>query len=97
VRDIAQAYIQLLEHGQPGEAYNVASETVHSMQQILQRLLELACVRVEVRQQSHLTRASEPCTTRASSVKLRKLTGWSPRITLEQSLTDTLSYWRENV
>jgi GDP-4-dehydro-6-deoxy-D-mannose reductase len=96
VRDIASAYIAMMEHGATGEAYNVASEREQAMHDVLQRLLDLSRVRVEVRQQPQFTRASEPFTARVSTAKVRALTGWCPRYNLEQSLLDTLNYWREN-
>lgn len=97
VRDVAEAYIALMNLGQSGEAYNIASEAVYSMDEILHRLLSLARVRVEIRQKDNLTRAAEPITTRVSTAKIRQATGWRPGYSLEQTLADTLNYWRDSL
>ena len=31
---------------------------------------------------------------RASAARLRQETGWAPRFSLDQTLADTLDYWR---
>lgn len=95
VRDVAEAYIGLMKLGQSGEAYNIASEKVYTMEEILQRLIALARVHVEIRQKDNLTRAAESITTRVSTAKIRQVTGWRPGFSLEQTLTDTLNYWRD--
>lgn len=95
VRDVVRAYIVLLHHGRTGEAYNVGSGETHAMQEIVDRLLALARLRIEVRQQPHLIRATETKAVRADTAKLRRETGWTPRHSLDETLTDTLAYWRD--
>jgi GDP-4-dehydro-6-deoxy-D-mannose reductase len=97
VRDIVQAYILLLERGRTGEAYNIASGVAHSMQAVVDRLLALVQVPVEVRQRDALVRSTETAVIRGDTAKLRRETGWSPRYSLDQSLRDTLDYWRQVV
>jgi GDP-4-dehydro-6-deoxy-D-mannose reductase len=96
VRDIVQAYILLMERGRTGEAYNVASGEAHAMQSVLDRLLALVQVPVEIRQRDTLVRSTETAVIRGDTSKLRKETGWTPRYPLNQSLRDTLDYWRQN-
>ncbi len=94
VRDMVRAYILLMEKGRTGEAYNAAAGEVHSMQSVLDRLLERARVRIEVRPQAAQMRANDTSAIRADAGKLRREIGWSPRISLDQTLLDTLEYWR---
>jgi GDP-4-dehydro-6-deoxy-D-mannose reductase len=94
VRDIIQAYLLLMERGRTGEAYNVASGQAHSMQSVVDRLLAMIRVPVEVRQLNALVRSTETAVIRGDTTKLRRETGWAPRYTLDQSLRDTLDYWR---
>jgi GDP-4-dehydro-6-deoxy-D-mannose reductase len=94
VRDMAHAYILLMERGQTGEVYNAANGTVHSMQDVLDRMLACARVQIEVRQKEQLMRASETLAVRGDAAKLRRELGWSPRYNLDQTLADTLDYWR---
>jgi GDP-4-dehydro-6-deoxy-D-mannose reductase len=95
VRDTVAAYLLLMERGRAGEAYNIGSGQAVSMQTVLDRLLALAGLKVEVRQRQELVRATDPAAIRVDAGKLRRETGWAPALTLEQTLRDTLEYWRE--
>ncbi len=94
VRDMVQAYIRLMAGGRVGEVYNACTGTPYCMRTVLERLLALAHVRIEVRQQNGLVRPVETTVVRADASKLRRETGWAPQFTLEQTLADTLAYWR---
>jgi GDP-4-dehydro-6-deoxy-D-mannose reductase len=95
VRDTVAAYDLLMQHGRSGEAYNVGSGQVYSMHTVLDRLLALAGLTVELRQKAALLRSTDTPVVRVDASKLRRETGWSPRYTLDQTLLDTLNYWRE--
>jgi len=95
VRDVVAAYMLLMERGRSGEAYNVGSGQCYAMQTVLERLIALAGVAVEVRQKADLLRATDAAIVRANAGKLRRETGWSPRFSLDQTLTDILTPWRE--
>jgi GDP-4-dehydro-6-deoxy-D-mannose reductase len=94
VRDMVQAYVLLMEHGRKGEAYNAGFGETHAMQEVVDRLLTLARVRIEVRQKPGLVRATETMAVRADATRLRRETGWAPRVPLTQTLADILEYWR---
>ena len=97
VRDVVEAYLLLMEKGRPGEAYNVGSGQAHSMQAILDRLQALAGLQVPVEADAGRMRAAETAVLRADASKLRRETGWAQKYTLDQTLADTLEYWREQV
>jgi GDP-4-dehydro-6-deoxy-D-mannose reductase len=94
VRDAVRAYVLLMEKGRSGEAYNIGTGRAHSMQDIVNRLLTLAGVQAEVRQRADLVRSRDIAEIRANATKLRQETGWTPFLSLDQSLADTLEYWR---
>jgi len=94
VRDMIRAYVLLMDQGQAGEAYNIGTGQTYAMQDVLDRLLAQAKVKLEVRQDAKLLRAGEIAALRADAGKLHRLTGWAPRYTLEQTLTDLLDHWR---
>jgi GDP-4-dehydro-6-deoxy-D-mannose reductase len=93
VRDVATAYVLLLERGQPGEVYNLASGVNVRMKDVLDRLVALAGVNVEVKRRDDLKRPTEPPRMRVNTDRLRTATGWQPRFALDQTLRDTLDYW----
>jgi GDP-4-dehydro-6-deoxy-D-mannose reductase len=95
VRDMIRAYILLMQHGRTSEAYNIGSGRTYSMQEIVAQLVALVDVNVEVRQKSDRIRAVDSAAVRADAGKLRLETGWEPTLTLEQTLRDTLDYWRK--
>lgn len=97
VRDVVAAYQLLMEKGRAGEAYNVGSGQSWSMRQVLDRLLALVDVQVEVRQRADLLRPTEPLSIRVDAGKLRRETGWEPRLPLDQTLADTLAAWQSHL
>ncbi|MGL4549876.1 MAG: GDP-mannose 4,6-dehydratase, partial [Gemmataceae bacterium] len=94
VRDVAAAYLLLMDRGRAGEAYNVASGVSTPMREVLDRLVALAGLRVEVRTRADLLRPAEQTAVRVDAGKLRRETGWQPCYTLERTLQDTLDAWR---
>ena len=94
VRDMAQAYLTLMQHGRSGEVYNAGTGEAHSMREVVDQLLSLTKTPIEVRQRDTLLRVSETNVVRANVGKLRSETGWQPRFTLKQTLSDVLDYWR---
>ena len=95
VRDMVTAYLLLMEHGRPGEAYNIGSGQVYSMHTLLDRLLALAGLTVEIRQKAAHLRSTDTPVVRVDASKLRRESGWSPSHSLDQTLLDTLNYWRQ--
>jgi GDP-4-dehydro-6-deoxy-D-mannose reductase len=95
VRDMVRAYWLLMEHGRAGEAYNLGSGTVVTMQEVLDRLLAQSTVQVEVQREARLMRSSEAGALRADNGKAFRETGWRPEISLDTTLADTLEYWRK--
>ncbi|HEY3120739.1 MAG TPA: GDP-mannose 4,6-dehydratase [Vicinamibacteria bacterium] len=94
VRDVVRAYWKLLERGEPGEVYNVCSGTGVALREIAARLLALAGVRAEVRVDPDRLRPADIPVLVGDNSRLRRATGWEPRIGLQQTLRDLLDYWR---
>jgi GDP-4-dehydro-6-deoxy-D-mannose reductase len=95
VRDVVRGYMLLMEKGRPGEAYNLGSGEVHSMKEVLDRLLTLAGVRCEIRCRDDLLREADTPVLCADAGKARRELNWTPSIPLNQTLTDVLAYWRQ--
>jgi GDP-4-dehydro-6-deoxy-D-mannose reductase len=97
VRDVVRAYLALMERGQRGEAYNIGSGQTVTMQTCLDHLVKLSHVEVAVETDHQLVRRVETATIRVDATLLGLATGWTPHYSLEQTLADTLEYWRQNV
>ncbi len=97
VRDMVRAYQLALLYCQAGEVYNVGSGQAHSIGQVLDALIDLSGLRVEVRADPSRLRPVDVPIVVADTTKFRAATGWQPFISLEQTLRDTLDYWRDRV
>jgi GDP-4-dehydro-6-deoxy-D-mannose reductase len=93
VRDVVRAYRLLAERAQPG-AYNVCSGRSASAGELIAGLARAAGVRLEHEVDPALLRPHEVMELRGSADALRAATGWEPEIPLEQTLADTLEWWR---
>ena len=97
VRDIVRAYHMIVEKGQPGEAYNIASGVARSIRHLLDTLLGLTETKIEVRVDPARLRPVDVPEIRGDSSKLRRHTGWQPELTFEQTLHDVLADWRQRL
>jgi GDP-4-dehydro-6-deoxy-D-mannose reductase len=94
VRDMVKGYWLALEKGKPGEVYNICQEKCWSIQETLDQLLTLTHVKIEVRLDRKRMRPSDVMLLLGDCSKFRADTGWKPEIPFQQTLRDTLEYWR---
>lgn len=97
VRDIVRAYRLLLEHGAPGEAYNIASGVAHSIQKVLDTLLQFTSVPITIRIDEARLRPSNIPILVGDNTRLRQATGWFPTVRFEQTLQEVLEDCRQRV
>jgi GDP-4-dehydro-6-deoxy-D-mannose reductase len=97
VRDIVRGYWLCLEKGKEGEVYNVGTGKTYSMREILDMLLSMSKIKVKVEVDPQRLRPSDVPVLLSDCTKLKKLTGWQPKIPIRQTLEDLLNYWRERV
>jgi len=97
VRDVVRAYALLIQKGDAGETYNVGSGHAESIQGILDMIISLSnkAIRVEV-DQNKLRPVDIPII-EADTSKLKAVTGWEQSIPLQQTIRETLEYWRKIV
>jgi GDP-4-dehydro-6-deoxy-D-mannose reductase len=95
VRDVVRAYWLLAERGEPG-IFNVCSGVSVRVADILARLAALTELRIEQRTDPARLRKHEVMDIRGSHDRLTQATGWQPEIALDQTLADTLDWWRAN-
>ena len=97
VRDIVRAYHLAVTVGHPGDVYNLGSGRAASIQHILDLLLAQARASIKVERDPARYRPVDIPRIVADCSKFRDLTGWHAEIPLEQTLSDTLAWWREKV
>ena len=90
VRDVADAYLRLVERGTVGEAYNVASGTGWTVGTLAARVLERVGVRAELVPDPGLVRAVDVPVLVGDSAKLRLATGWTPQLSCDDVIDDLI-------
>lgn len=94
VRDVVRAYVLLMQKGKRGEVYNVCRGEAVSLRRILDSYISQARKVISARQDPGKLRPAEICRLVGDNRKIRKATGWEPKIPLEQTLREILDYWR---
>ncbi len=94
VRDVVRAYRLLMKHAETGNVYNVANGNPVSIQSALDILREACKVKTEVQIDPSRLRAADIQCSSGDTLQTWALTGWTPRFTLVETLSDTLDYWR---
>ncbi len=97
VIDVMRAYALLVDHGEPGEAYNVGTGRAYSIRYLLDVLLSYTNVEIKIEPDPARFRPSDISVIYADNSRLRAKTGWEPTITFEESLKRVLDYWRVEV
>ena len=90
VRDVVRAYRLLMEHGAPGEAYNVCSGVDHSIAELAERLVALARLPMTLEADPELQRPVETPVLLGDPTRIMSATGWAPQIPIETTLADVL-------
>ncbi len=97
VRDVVRAYSMLIKYGKAGETYNVGSGHAVEIREILDKILSMSEKNITVKTDPAKLRPVEVPIIEADISKLRACTGWERQIPLEQTLRETLDYWRMKV
>lgn len=97
VRDIVRGYRLLAERGRAGEAYHLCSGRAVAIRRLVDLLVKSSTKKVDIHVDPQRLRKVEIPVMRGSYEKARKQVGYEPRYKLEQTLHDTLEFWRANV
>jgi len=97
VRDVVEAYFELLIKGTPGDIYNVCSGRAQSIRELIDELVSISGLKIRIESQEARRRAGEVEVVCGSPEKIRSTIDWRPKIPLRQTLKDLLDYWREKI
>jgi GDP-4-dehydro-6-deoxy-D-mannose reductase len=84
----------ILRSGQVGLVYNVGSGKPTRIASLLEMLISFSTNKIDVKVDNDKYRPIDVPIISANIDRIQKDTGWRPTIPLEQSLKDTLQYWR---
>ncbi len=97
VRDVVRAYTRLIQYGKPGEIYNVGSGHAIAVQEILDVILSKSKAEIKVKVDPYKLRPMDVPFIEADTTKIFNDIGWRPEISLDQTIEDTLQYWRDTL
>jgi GDP-4-dehydro-6-deoxy-D-mannose reductase len=97
VRDVVRAYRLVVEKGRPGGIYNVCSGGKWKISELLAILLSLSSKKIRVEVDSDKIRPVDIPLLCGDPSRLRRSTGWKPKVPIEKTLGDLLEYWRIRV
>jgi len=101
VEDAVEAYLaisRLLDEGVgAGEAFNAGGDEPHSVLEVVELMCRVAGTGVEPDVRGSGTPPGEITRQWVDSSKLRRLSGWAPRVSLEEGLRRTIAWYREHI
>jgi GDP-4-dehydro-6-deoxy-D-mannose reductase len=101
VLDMVEAYYLSVFKCKPGELYLIGNEdkkSIYTFRQALEKLIKMSKVRnINYKQDKKYIRPTNVPRLIGNMKKFNKITGWRPKISFEQILSDTLNYWRDKV
>lgn len=97
VRDVVRAYALLVMKGTAGETYNVGSGNAMAIQDILDMIVGMSSADIAVEIDKNKIRPVDVPVIEADITKINRETGWKPVISIEQTIRETLDYWRTKI
>lgn len=95
VRDVVRAYTAIMEKGVAGRIYNVGGGAVCSIQELVERILSLAECKISIETEPAKMRPVDVPFISADITQLKKDTGYTAQFSLNETLLNTLNYWRQ--
>ena len=86
----------MIQKGEPGETYNVGSGNAREIRAILDLIISMSEAAIQVEIDPNKLRPVDVPIIEADITKINQLTGWKPEIPLEQTIQETLDFWRKN-
>jgi GDP-mannose 4,6-dehydratase len=99
VRDAVEAYYQLVTiNPKPGAYYNIGGTFTCSIKEMLDKLISLSTVKaISVIIDPNRLRPIDADLQIPNTKKFYDHTGWTPKYTFDETMSDLLNYWRDRV
>jgi GDP-4-dehydro-6-deoxy-D-mannose reductase len=92
VRDGVDAMMLMLQKGNSGEPINICTGTAHKISDVLHMLIEIADIKVEIKQSQSLIRPSDEPLLLGDNSKIKAL-GWYQKYSIMETLTEVYKDW----
>ena len=93
-RDLVNGLMLLAQKGTPGEVYNLSSEHIYQMRDIVSMIEKQIGHEFKINVDPNLLRPTDEKIIVGDVTKLKRDTGWEQKIPMEQTIADMLDYWR---
>jgi GDP-4-dehydro-6-deoxy-D-mannose reductase len=97
VRDVVAAYERLMDAAPTGRPYNICSGRAWRVADLLDELRQVSAVQVRIEIDEDRLRPADVPVIQGDATRIRTELGWSPRLKVEDTLRDTLEWWRRQV
>ena len=94
-RDLVSALTLLAEKGKAGDVYNISSEHIYQMRDIVTMIEEQIGHELRINVDPALIRPTDEKIIVGDITKLKRDTGWKQNIPMSQTIADMLAYWRK--
>ena len=94
-RDLVNALMLLAAKGQAGDVYNISSEHVYQMRDIVTMIEDAVGFKFSIEVDPALLRPTDERIIVGDITKLKQATGWSQVISMKQTIANMLDYWRK--
>ena len=94
-RDLVKGLMLLAEKGKYGEVYNLSSEYIYQMRDIVSIIEKQINHSFEIIVDPKLLRPTDEKIIVGDVSKLKRDTGWKQDISMDQTISDMLEYWRK--
>lgn len=96
-RDLVKALMLLAEKGKEGDVYNISSEHIYQMDDIVNIIENQLGHELKRIIDPKLIRPTDERIIVGNIEKLKRDTGWKQNISMEQTIADMMDYWRINI
>lgn len=94
-RDLVNGLMLLAAKGQAGEAYNISSEYVYQIRDIVTMIEDEIGFSFDISVDPELIRPTDERIIVGDITKLKATTGWSQKISMRETVAAMLDYWRK--
>lgn len=94
-RDLVHGLMLLAEKGTPGDVYNISSEHIYQMKDIVKMIEKQIGHKFNLIVDPALLRPTDEKIIVGDITKIKHDTGWKQEIPMEQTIADMLEYWRK--
>lgn len=96
-RDLVKALLLLAEKGIAGDVYNISSEKIYQIKDIVEMIEKEMKHKFVVNTDSSLMRPTDERIIVGDITKLKRDTGWEQSILMSETISDMIQYWREHL